>query len=59
MMQFRTRSKDSALADLWGKLRQLPPTHPDLPALTRMIRALGDEIVAGQGLKPRADPIGP
>lgn len=43
-MEFKTRSKETVLADLAQKLRTLPTNHPDHGILTRMIRELGREI---------------
>jgi hypothetical protein len=43
-MEFNTRSKETVLADLMGKLQQLPATHPDRAALARMIAGLRAEL---------------
>jgi len=44
-MEFKTRSKETVLADLTSKLKQLPATHPDRVALARMIAGLRTELV--------------
>jgi len=43
-MEFNTRSKETVLADLRGKLQQLAATHPDRAALARMIAGLRAEL---------------
>ena len=47
MIEFRTRTKSRVLEDLVEKVRSLPPNHPDLPHLMRMITDLGLEIERG------------
>lgn len=48
-MEFRTRSKEQAIADLVGKALQLPPKHPDRPALLKMIEGLRSELEINRG----------
>jgi hypothetical protein len=43
-MQFQTRSKTQAIADLATKLFQLPTKHPDRLPLIRMIEGLREEL---------------
>jgi hypothetical protein len=43
-MQFRTRSKEQAIADIASKVSHLPPNHPERPALLRMIKGLRSEL---------------
>jgi len=44
MIEFCTRTKSRVLEDLVEKVRSLPPNHPDLPHLMRMVTDLGREI---------------
>jgi hypothetical protein len=56
-MRFETRSKQqTVLADLISKLEALPTSHPDRPALTRMIHDLSDEIRLAPG-QPGTSPL--
>jgi hypothetical protein len=48
-MQFRTRSIGRVLTDLTIKLEQLPLTHPERPALIRMILGLKAELATRRG----------
>ena len=43
-MEFRTRSKTTALNALVAKLETLPDNHPDRPNLVRMILGLRGEF---------------
>lgn len=43
-MEFKTRSKETVLADLTIKLEQLAARHPDRAALVRMIAGLRAEL---------------
>jgi hypothetical protein len=53
-MQFQTRSKTRAVADLAAKLLQLPPRHPHRYALARMVEGLKVELREhGRGASPR------
>lgn len=54
-MQFRTREKSQVLDDLVAKLKTMPETYPDRPALIRMIIGLRREIER----RPQADPPAP
>ena len=53
-MEFRTRSLGCVLADLIRKLEQLPPEHPDRPALIRMIAGLQAETALRANFFPMA-----
>jgi hypothetical protein len=48
-MQFRTRSLGRVLTDLTSKLEQLPSSHPERPALIRMIGGLKAELATRPG----------
>jgi hypothetical protein len=43
-LPLRTRSRETALADLIKKLDRYPPDHPDCPRLRRMIADLSADL---------------
>jgi hypothetical protein len=51
-MQFQSRSKEQAIADIASKVSHLPPNHPERPALLRMIKGLRSDRVQAELRKP-------
>jgi hypothetical protein len=43
-MRFKTRSIQQVLIDLTDKLGELPPNHPERPALVRMVAGLRADL---------------